>query len=982
MKIGMQRLRFFILLFAVCLLLFHSPSDFEAFAAEGDVDSTVEINDSTTNGPTLTNGDYFGTSFANIGDLNGDGINDLAVGAYHDDMDESGNASGGTNRGAVHIMFMNTDGSVDSTVEINDSTTNGPTLTNADYFGTSVVNIGDLDENGVNDLAVGAHHDDMDESGNASGGPNRGTVHIMFMVDKEAPSQVGTVNPTCGNTQSALSWSAPATGGAAITDYIIQHSTDNSNWSTFSDGTSTSTTATVTGLTNGVLYYFKVAAVNSVGTGTYSSAVSCTPATTPSQVTSCTSKAFTNQAQLSWTAPATGGAAITDYIPQYSTDNSNWSTFSDGTSTSTSVSVTGLTNGVLYYFKVAAVNSVGTGPYCSSTSVTVDEYSTDFKWFPAGRSIGAGTIGECADFTAGTQTFGRGVIFGLKNGIPDGQVWDHDDVTFNQFMKFTGANDFTAVTQTFESGTSFGIDTTFNDGQTLPQYTITSSGVLLEEITCGTDTSSNTCIPNDMTKYLSPGEFLTTGIDTTETYSCISSDDKSFTIEGVGVTMSFDTVTTSGDVKLDYYDPANVPAATANADGSVSISLASTTGTTIGSIVDLSLETAVVTGDVTITLPYLEVNIPSGSTESDLVVLHYVNDIWITEDNCTTNTTDNTITCSVTSLSPFGVGYTTSSSSTSTITNNKGGNNCDSNGFGNNNSLRVYQVTYNIKTYEVQVQAYSTCGSISTKMITPMQQSILGLSTEQPLLEDMITVYSGYLDESDEKFNISIQNKRDSFDETFYIHDKSIIKKYIGETGYTSEQQGKSLPTVTSQQTTILSEPSVEEPVLVENEKPIVDEETVLVENEKPIVDEEPLIEYSPEPTEEKSIEVQINEEGGGCLIATATYGSEMANEVQQLRELRDNQLLQTSSGTAFMETFNDIYYSFSPYIADYERENPYFKEAVKLAITPMISTLSLMENVESESEVLSIGISVIMLNLGMYLGVPAIVVIGIRKRF
>jgi hypothetical protein len=121
---------------------------------------------------------------------------------------------------------------------------------------------------------------------------------------------------------------------------------------------------------------------------------------------------------------------------------------------------------------------------------------------------------------------------------------------------------------------------------------------------------------------------------------------------------------------------------------------------------------------------------------------------------------------------------------------------------------------------------------------------------------------------------------------------------------------------------------------------------------------------------------------GGGCLIATATYGSEMALEVQQLRELRDNQLLQTESGTAFMGMFNDVYYSFSPIIADYERENPYFKEAVKLAITPMISSLSLMENADSESEVLGIGLSVIALNLGMYLGVPAIVVIGIRKRF
>jgi hypothetical protein len=90
--------------------------------------------------------------------------------------------------------------------------------------------------------------------------------------------------------------------------------------------------------------------------------------------------------------------------------------------------------------------------------------------------------------------------------------------------------------------------------------------------------------------------------------------------------------------------------------------------------------------------------------------------------------------------------------------------------------------------------------------------------------------------------------------------------------------------------------------------------------------------------------------------------------------------LLQTESGTAFMGMFNGIYYSFSPTIADMEREHPYFKEAVKLAITPMISTLSLMENAESDSEVLGLGLSVIVLNLGMYLGIPAVVIVGIRK--
>jgi hypothetical protein len=109
-----------------------------------------------------------------------------------------------------------------------------------------------------------------------------------------------------------------------------------------------------------------------------------------------------------------------------------------------------------------------------------------------------------------------------------------------------------------------------------------------------------------------------------------------------------------------------------------------------------------------------------------------------------------------------------------------------------------------------------------------------------------------------------------------------------------------------------------------------------------------------------------------------------MAIQVQQLRELRDNTLLNTESGKLFMNSFNDVYYSFSPIIADYERENPVFKEAVKLAITPMISSLSILNYVEmdSESEVLGYGVSLILLNVGMYLGIPAVIVIGIRKKF
>ena len=82
------------------------------------------------------------------------------------------------------------------------------------------------------------------------------------------------------------------------------------------------------------------------------------------------------------------------------------------------------------------------------------------------------------------------------------------------------------------------------------------------------------------------------------------------------------------------------------------------------------------------------------------------------------------------------------------------------------------------------------------------------------------------------------------------------------------------------------------------------------------------------------------------------------------------------------MESFNEFYYSFSPYIADYERENPVFKEIVQVGITPMLSTLSLMDYADTESEVLGIGISLIILNAMMYVGLPVFGMIVAKKRF
>jgi len=136
---------------------------------------------------------------------------------------------------------------------------------------------------------------------------------------------------------------------------------------------------------------------------------------------------------------------------------------------------------------------------------------------------------------------------------------------------------------------------------------------------------------------------------------------------------------------------------------------------------------------------------------------------------------------------------------------------------------------------------------------------------------------------------------------------------------------------------------------------------------------------YSVDDIEIKEVEAS----GGGCLIATATFGSEMAPQVQFLREIRDNTVLQTESGTSFMAGFNQFYYSFSPAIADYERENPAFKEAVKLTLTPLLTSLTLLQyaDIDSESEMLGYGIGVILLNIGMYFVAPAVLIMKVKKR-
>jgi predicted phage tail protein len=187
-----------------------------------------------------------------------------------------------------------------------------------------------------------------------------------------SPFAPGKPSSVRGDGQVQLSWAAPVSnGGLPVTDYTIQYSSNSgASWQTFSHAASAATSATVTGLTNGTAYLFRVASVNEVGTGLYSANSSAvTPATTPGAPTSVAGVRGNSQVQLSWTAPASdGGRPVKDYSIQYSTDGSSWQTFSHAASTATSATVRGLTNGAGYLFRVASVSDVGTGSFTTTSS--------------------------------------------------------------------------------------------------------------------------------------------------------------------------------------------------------------------------------------------------------------------------------------------------------------------------------------------------------------------------------------------------------------------------------------------------------------------------------------------------------------------------------------------------------------------------------------------------------------------------------------
>jgi titin len=197
-----------------------------------------------------------------------------------------------------------------------------------------------------------------------------------------APGAPTDVSGVRGNGQVTVSWTAPASNGSAITDYTVQYSTDGTNWTTFSDSASISTSSTVTGLVNGTAYTFRVKATNGVGDSAASTpSASVTPAAAPGAPTDVSGVRGNGQVTVSWTAPASNGSAITGYTVSASPQVG--AVTKTCTSATTSCIVTGLTNGVAYTFTVKATNavsdSVASNPSASVTPATVPGVPTNLE---------------------------------------------------------------------------------------------------------------------------------------------------------------------------------------------------------------------------------------------------------------------------------------------------------------------------------------------------------------------------------------------------------------------------------------------------------------------------------------------------------------------------------------------------------------------------------------------------------------------------
>jgi alpha-tubulin suppressor-like RCC1 family protein/predicted RNA-binding protein with TRAM domain len=193
-----------------------------------------------------------------------------------------------------------------------------------------------------------------------------GIAIVSVLIPSTGPSSpLSLIETSHNDSQVTLNWSVPSdNGGSPITDYRIEYKPSGGSWSVFVDGTSTNTSATVTGLMRGTKYTFRVTGVNAVEDGDVSLvSVEITPSVAPGTIQALQLLTFSNSSvSVSWQAPADdGGSPITDYRIEYKPSGGSWTVFNDGVTASTLAVIGGLQQGTLYSVRVSAINANGAG---------------------------------------------------------------------------------------------------------------------------------------------------------------------------------------------------------------------------------------------------------------------------------------------------------------------------------------------------------------------------------------------------------------------------------------------------------------------------------------------------------------------------------------------------------------------------------------------------------------------------------------------
>jgi predicted phage tail protein len=797
----------------------------------------------------------------------------------------------------------------------------------------------------INSLGAGA------KSSEAVATPKTTSIPLESIPPNSPTSLTATdVSPTSIN----LTWIQPATNdGPPVIGYKIEVKTENGSFTTLVSNTgNTATTYTHSNLSTNTKYTYRISALNSIGTSSSSNESTATPKTTSSAPTENivpnsprslkAESGGPTQIVLSWKEPLTNnGPAVTGYKIEFKTSG-NYTVLAN-TGLITYYTHYDLTKGTQYSYRIYAINSAGTSIVSSEVSATPEETIVPTNLIA--DDISPTEI--LLTWSAPSQTYGYNIVgYTIQKEIAVG-VYD-------------------TIKETNDKNTSY----TVTGLETGKEY----SFVVKARTSLGTTDESNTATATPTTSSKPPSKFTVPGPPTSLTATAVSP---------IQIDLHWNQPIDNGGSPITGYR-IDVKVGTGNY-----VSLTQNTGSTSTTYSHVER-----TPDTTYTYKVYAVNVVGQSSPS--------NEASATPTASSAPAPPKTKPSPPSSLVATAVSQNQINLSWKAPTNDGGepisGYKIEvkeDNGnyivlAPNTGKSTIYSHT-GLKTGVTYHYRVSAINSIGTS--TPSTE--ISTMTELPDVEPIKNVPDFVDPKQGAQYYLDRYNDEPSYQEWFDTN----FPDYTIEEAIELAIPG-SFPKDSTKPILSFVDPKKDPYSYIDryNNEPVYKEwfdtnfpdytiyEAVGVVSPESVIDkppESPTGECGPgtvwvdgycEATKDKS--------GGGCLIATATFGSELSPQVQSLRELRDNTLLQTNLGSSFMNGFNQFYYLFSPTVADIERENPIFKEAVKITITPMISSLSLLNyaDIDTEQEVLLYGGSIILLNLGMYFGLPTFTILTVKR--